>query len=57
VLVAGRRRAYWGGPYGPGGWGACGPVGPGGPGGREAMLAEWHERAHAESTGNPPGEA
>ena len=48
VLVTGRRRAYWGGPYGPGGWGACGPVDPGG---REAMLADWHRRAHGETAG------
>ena len=52
LLVAGRRRAYWGRPWGPG-WGGApgalgGPCGPGGaPGGREAMLADWHQRAHA----------
>jgi hypothetical protein len=47
LLVTGRRRAYWGGPHGPG-WGG----GPGGwGGGREAMLADWHRRAHGE-----PGE-
>ena len=47
LLVTGRRRAYWGRPYGPG-WGG----GPGGWGdGREAMLADWHRRAHGE-----PGE-
>jgi hypothetical protein len=39
LLVAGRRRAYWGGP----GWG-----GPCGTGGKEAMLSDWHRRAHAE---------
>ena len=49
LLVAGRRRAFWGGhgpygPWGPGGWGP-------GPGGREALLADWHRRAHGE-----PGE-
>jgi hypothetical protein len=53
LLVTGRRRAYWGRPYGPGwggpgGWGS----GPDGWGGREAMLADWHRRAHAE-----PGDA
>ena len=51
VLVLGRRRAGWGG-YGP--YGPCGPgwSGPGGgPGTREAMLAQWHERAHAEASG------
>ena len=72
LLLAGRRRAYWGrhwGPGhggwgGPGGWGPspCGPVGPGAPG-REAALADWHQRAHAapaETSGSatqPPGEA
>ena len=49
VLVAGRRRAYWGGPsgpgWGPGGWGG----GPGGPGDRDAMLTDWHRRAHGEA--------
>ena len=51
LLVAGRRRAYWGHPHGPGwgggpgGWGG-GPYGPGG--GREAMLADWHRRAHGD---------
>ena len=39
VLVAGRRRAYWGHP----GWG-----GPCGAGGRETMLSDWHRQAHAE---------
>jgi hypothetical protein len=34
LLVTGRRRAYWGHPHGPGG--------------REAMLADWHRRAHGE---------
>ena len=68
LLVTGRRRHYWGRPYGPGGWGpggwAGGPGGwGGGPGGgREAMLADWHRRAHGEpgpaATGEaPPGEA
>ena len=51
VLVAGRRRAYWG----PGWGGPCGPGGPGGPG-RDAMLAEWHRRAHGDPgpTAGPP---
>ena len=52
LLVAGRRRAYWGHPSGPGSWGA-GPRGwggdPCGPGGREAALAEWHRHAHGEA--------
>lgn len=49
LLFAGRRRAYWGGPYGPG---ACGPGGWGdGPGSREQMLADWHRRAHDETPG------
>jgi hypothetical protein len=39
LLVAGRRRAHWGG--------HCG--------GREAMLADWHRRAHSE--GPPPSAA
>jgi hypothetical protein len=46
LLIAGRRRAYWGGSYGP-----CGP------GGKQGMLADWHRQAHAEQTGPPPGEA
>jgi hypothetical protein len=51
LLVTGRRRAFWGHPYSPG-WGWGGPWGPGGgPGGRDAMLADWHRRAHGE-----PGE-
>jgi hypothetical protein len=58
VLVAGRRRAYWGRPYGPGPWGA-GPGawagGPCGPGGRDAGLADWHERAHAGEPGATTG--
>ena len=45
LLITGRRRAYWGGPYGP-----CGP------GGRQAMLADWHRQAHAERAGAPPSE-
>jgi hypothetical protein len=49
VLVAGRRRAYWGG--GPGycgpGWGA----------GRDGMLADWHRRAHGDDGGSPPAAA
>jgi hypothetical protein len=70
LLVTGRRRAYWGRPHGPG-WGGPGGWGggPGGWGGREAMLADWHRRAHDEpgdATGSPgqappaqapPGEA
>jgi hypothetical protein len=48
VLVAGRRRSYWGGPYGPG---ACGPDG------RDQMLADWHQRVHAETKGSPAGDA
>jgi hypothetical protein len=39
LLVAGRRRAYWGGPGGPG---ACNPG-----------LADWHRRAHEQSD-TPP---
>jgi hypothetical protein len=49
LLVAGRRRAYWGHHWGPG------PCGPGGAG-KEAALADWHQRAHAEAgtaTGSP----
>jgi hypothetical protein len=46
LLIAGRRRAYWGGPDGP-----CGP------GGKQGMLADWHRQAHAEHTAAPPGEA
>lgn len=45
VLVAGRRHAYWGRPWGPGPCGA-GPWGP---------LADWHDRAHAERGGDPAG--
>jgi hypothetical protein len=52
LLIAGRRRAYWGDhhhhPHGPGPWG-----GPFGPEGREAMLADWHRRAHGEAGANP----
>jgi hypothetical protein len=51
LLLAGRRRAYWGRPWGPGPW-AAGPGGwgggPCGPAGRDAALAEWHQRAHSE---------
>jgi hypothetical protein len=43
LLVAGRRRAYWGGP--------CGP------GDRDAILADWHRRAHAEPDQPSPGAA
>ena len=55
LLVAGRRRAYWGGRHGyayggPGGWG-----GPCGPGGKEAALADWHQKAHAGAPEAPPG--
>ena len=55
LLIAGRRRAYWGGPHGPafsgpGGWG-----GPCGPGGKDAALADWHQRAHAAPQEAPPG--
>ncbi|MGH9010703.1 MAG: hypothetical protein ACRDYF_12775 [Acidimicrobiia bacterium] len=67
LLVAGRRRAYWGRPWGPGPWGA-GPGGwaggPCGPGGKDAALADWHQRAHAgpqdapqEAPPGTPGEA
>ena len=49
LLIAGRRRAYWGPPASWGG--ACGPAG------RQEMLTEWHERAHAESKEAPPGQA
>jgi hypothetical protein len=45
VLVAGRRRAYWGG-----GPGYCGP-------GPQTMLADWHQRAHAEPKDAPPAES
>jgi len=55
LLVTGRRRAYWGHPHGPGPWGPGGWSGPGGD--RDAMLAEWHRRAHAEPGADPPGEA
>jgi hypothetical protein len=48
LLVAGRRRAYWGHVHGPGPWG---------PGGRDAALADWHQRAHAEPKETPPAEA
>jgi hypothetical protein len=44
VLVAGRRRAHWGRAWGPG-WG----------GGPDAMLADWHRRAHDEHAVAPPG--
>ncbi|HYH49307.1 MAG TPA: hypothetical protein VEG38_07140 [Acidimicrobiia bacterium] len=44
VLVAGRRRAYWGGDGG-----YCGPAG------RDAVLADWHRRAHAEQDDTPAG--
>jgi hypothetical protein len=64
VLVAGRRRAYWGRPWGPGPWaagpggswggGPCGP-GPGGPGGRDAALDDWHQRAHGQQEASPAG--
>ena len=54
VLVAGRRRAYWGHHYGPGPWGG-GWGGPCGPGGREAALADWHQRAHSGAPEAPPG--
>ena len=58
LLIAGRRRAYWGRPWGPG-WGGPGPWGPGGWGGpgagREAMLTDWHRRAHEEQADAPPG--
>ena len=47
VLVAGRRRAYWGG-----GPGYCGPDGS-----RDAMLSDWHQRAHAQPKDAPPGES
>jgi hypothetical protein len=66
LLVAGRRRAYWGRPHGPGwgpGPGGWGPGGWSGPeGGREAMLADWHRRAHGDPSPPspaqaPPGEA
>jgi len=40
VLLAGRRRAYWGRPWGPAAWGP-GPCGPAG-------LADWHQRAHSQ---------
>ena len=66
LLLAGRRRAYWGRPWGPGPWAAGpggwsgGPCGPGGLGGREAALADWHRQAHGEEPvragwgGEPP---
>jgi hypothetical protein len=49
VLVAGRRRAYWGG-----GPGSCGP---GWGGGRDTMLADWHRRVHGDDGGLPPAAA
>ena len=49
VLIAGRRRAYWG--AGPG---SCGP---GWGAGRDAMLADWHRRAHGDDGGPPPAAA
>lgn len=54
VLVAGRRRAYWGG-----GPGYCGPGswGPGPGPGRDAGLADWHRRAHGDDVGPPPAAA
>jgi hypothetical protein len=57
LLVAGRRRAYWGRPWGPGPWGGAwgGPCGPGGPGGKDAALSDWHQRAHAGAPEAPPG--
>jgi len=48
LLIAGRRRAYWGHAWGPGNWGP-GNWGPGG-------LAEWHRRAHDEHAGPPAGQ-
>jgi hypothetical protein len=45
VLVAGRRRAYWGHPWG----------GPCGPSGRDTALADWHQRAHAGAPEGTPG--
>ena len=53
VLVAGRRRAYWGRPWGPG---YCGP-GWGGPGDRDRMLADWHDKAHTADPNAPPAGA
>ncbi len=50
LLVAGRRRAYWGGPGGGPGWAG----GPCGPGGKEAVLADWHRRAHDETGEGSP---
>ena len=50
LLVAGRRRAYWGRPWGPGPWG-----GPCGPGDKDAALADWHHRAHSGAPEAPPG--
>jgi hypothetical protein len=63
LLFAGRRRAYWGRPWGPGPWGgpggwAGGPCGPGG--GPDAALTDWHQRVHAgpnETPAGTPGEA
>jgi hypothetical protein len=46
LLVAGRRRAHWGPRY-------CGP-GWSGPGeGRDALLADWHRRAHEDASPPP----
>jgi hypothetical protein len=53
VLIAGRRRAYWGRPWGPG---YCGP-GWGGPGDRDRMLADWHDKAHNADPNAPPAGA
>jgi len=60
VLLAGRRRAYWGRPWGPAGWGSGGPGGGGWAGGpcapaaRDAALADWHQQAHAGPPEPPP---
>ena len=40
LLVTGRRRAYWGRPWGPGPYG----------------FAEWHRQAHEQHAGPPPGQ-
>ena len=53
LLIAGRRRAYWGGAFGPGWGGPCGPNGPD----REAMLRDWHKRLHGESDAPPANQA
>lgn len=55
IFAVSRHHRYGVGPYGPGWWGP-GPGSGHGPGpggeGREAMLAEWHRRAHQPDAGD-----